>query len=65
MGLGKWDHIQAVGQLPSVKARWNAQFGRDMNSEDIDAIYAAFMPLQKAKVADHAAANFKRYRSGQ
>ena len=55
MGLGKWDHIQAVGQLPSVKARWKNQFGREMNSEDIDTIYAAFMPLQKAKVADHAA----------
>ena len=25
-----------------------------MTSEDIDAIYAAFMPLQKAKVSDHA-----------
>lgn len=55
MGLGKWDHIQAVGRLPSVDARWNAQFGRSMTSEDIDTIYAAFMPLQKAKVADHAA----------
>ncbi|MBW3695598.1 phosphonoacetaldehyde hydrolase [Vibrio sp. T187] len=55
MGLGKWDHIQAVGQLPSVDARWNKQFGRSMTSEDVDAIYAAFMPLQKAKVADHAA----------
>ncbi|MGF1753145.1 phosphonoacetaldehyde hydrolase [Vibrio makurazakiensis] len=54
MGLGKWDHIQAVGQLPTVDKRWNAQFGRSMTSEDIDAIYAAFMPLQKAKVADHA-----------
>ncbi|WP_026958656.1 phosphonoacetaldehyde hydrolase [Aliagarivorans taiwanensis] len=55
MGLGKWDHIQAVGKLPSVDARWQAQFGRAMNEADIDAIYAAFMPLQKAKVADHAA----------
>ncbi|MCW8334159.1 phosphonoacetaldehyde hydrolase [Vibrio paucivorans] len=54
MGLGKWDHIQAVGRLPSVDARWNSQFGRSMTSEDIDTIYAAFMPLQKAKVADHA-----------
>ncbi|MFA0014405.1 phosphonoacetaldehyde hydrolase [Vibrio lentus] len=55
MGIGKWDHIQAVGRIPAVDARWNAQFGRSMTSEDVDAIYAAFMPLQKAKVADHAA----------
>ena len=55
MGLGKWDHIQAVGRLPSVAERWQAQFGRAMSRDDIDRIYAAFMPLQKAKVADHAA----------
>ncbi|CAH0530257.1 phosphonoacetaldehyde hydrolase [Vibrio hippocampi] len=54
MGIGKWDHIKAVGQLPSVKARWIAQFGQEMSHDDIDRIYAAFMPLQKAKVADHA-----------
>jgi len=55
MGLGKWDHIQAVGQLPSVDARWQSQFHRSMDRHDIDRIYATFMPLQKAKVADHAA----------
>mgnify|MGYP000096842043 CR=1 FL=1 len=54
MGLGKWDHIQAVGKIASVDKRWNAKFGRSMTNDDIDAIYAAFMPLQKAKVADHA-----------
>ncbi|MGV2987803.1 phosphonoacetaldehyde hydrolase [Vibrio sp. E150_011] len=54
MGIGKWDHIKAVGLLPAVDARWNKQFGRSMTNNDIDAIYAAFMPLQKAKVADHA-----------
>ena len=26
MGLGKWQHIEALGQLPSVAARW--QIGR-------------------------------------
>ncbi|WP_162048037.1 phosphonoacetaldehyde hydrolase [Vibrio taketomensis] len=55
MGISKWHHIQAVGRIPAVKARWVAQFGREMTTEDIDIIYAAFMPLQKAKVADHAA----------
>ncbi|TOM93161.1 phosphonoacetaldehyde hydrolase, partial [Vibrio parahaemolyticus] len=45
---------QAVGRIPAVDKRWNEKFGRSMTNEDIDAIYAAFMPLQKAKVADHA-----------
>ncbi|MCX9715687.1 HAD family hydrolase, partial [Vibrio cholerae] len=55
MGLGKWQHIEAVGKLPTVAQRWQKQFGRPMQASDIDAIYAAFMPLQIAKVADHAA----------
>ncbi|MBZ7572984.1 phosphonoacetaldehyde hydrolase [Klebsiella oxytoca] len=55
MGLGKWQHIAALGKLPSVDARWQAKFGRAMNAADIDAIYAAFMPLQIAKVVDFSA----------
>lgn len=54
MGLGKWQHIEALGKLPSVDARWRAKFGRAMNSADIEAIYNAFMPLQIAKVVDFA-----------
>lgn len=55
MGLGKWQHIEALGKLPSVDARWREKLGRAMNNDDIDAIYAAFMPLQIAKVVDFAA----------
>ena len=55
MGLGKWQHIAALGKLPAVDARWQAKFGRAMNAADIDAIYAAFMPLQIAKVVDFSA----------
>lgn len=54
MGLGKWDHIQAVGQLTSVAQRWLTQFGKAMKKEDIDQIYQRFIPLQQKKVATHA-----------
>ncbi|MCW8331288.1 phosphonoacetaldehyde hydrolase [Photobacterium sp. SDRW27] len=54
MGLGKWDHIKAVGELPEVDARWQAKFGQPMQKEDIDKIYQTFMPLQVKKVAEHA-----------
>ncbi|PQJ62602.1 phosphonoacetaldehyde hydrolase [Photobacterium angustum] len=54
MGLGKWDHIKVVGELPDVSGRWYAQFGRKMEESDIDAIYETFMPLQIAKVGEHA-----------
>lgn len=54
MGLGKWDHIQAVGQLEGVAQRWLTQFGKPMNETDVDKIYELFIPLQKAKVVDHS-----------
>jgi phosphonoacetaldehyde hydrolase len=54
MGLGKWDHIQAIGQIPTVAARWETQFGTIMQPKQVDEIYNLFMPLQIAKVAEHA-----------
>ena len=54
MGLGKWDHIKTLGQLPDVNRRWRARFGRPMSDQDVDHIYRAFMPLQKAKVVAYA-----------
>lgn len=54
MGLGKWQHIEALGKLPGIDARWRAKLGRSMTPQDIDALYQAFMPLQIAKVVDFA-----------
>lgn len=54
MGLGKWDHIRALGNLPEVNRRWKAQFGESMSDAQVDELYRAFMPLQKAKVVDFA-----------
>lgn len=54
MGMGKWDHIRALGNDPTISARWQAQFGRLMTDADVDQIYETFMPLQIAKVAEHA-----------
>ena len=55
MGMGKWDHIKTLGDIPEVDKRWQMQFGQAMQEKDIDHIYDTFMPLQKQKVADHAA----------
>ncbi len=55
MGLGKWDHIKTLGQLPDVDRRWQARFGTSMGDSDVDSIYQTFMPLQKAKVVEYAA----------
>lgn len=55
MGLGKWQHIEALGQDKDVSARWLAQFGRAMTKEDIDHIYETFIPLQCERVQAYSA----------
>lgn len=55
MGLGKWQHIEALGADPQVGLRWQAQFGRAMSQDDIRHIYDTFIPLQIERVGDHSA----------
>lgn len=54
MGLGKWQHIEALGRDPAVAARWQARFGRPMGHEEIEHIYRTFIPLQVERVGQHA-----------
>ena len=54
MGLPKWDHIQALGNLPAVAGRWRGQHGRAFTSGDVDALYARFMPLQIEYIAEYS-----------
>ena len=55
MGLSKWDHIYQLLQEQSIAAQWQAVFGRVPSNEDVDAIYARFMPMQIAKVGEFSA----------
>jgi phosphonoacetaldehyde hydrolase len=54
MGLGKWQHIEALGRDAAVGARWQAKFGQPMSHADIDHIYQTFLPLQVERVGQHA-----------
>jgi phosphonoacetaldehyde hydrolase len=54
MGMAKWDHIRAVGQIPSVAAAWRARHGHDFSDGDVDAIFQVFEPMNIAAVRDHA-----------
>ncbi|MDE2430122.1 MAG: phosphonoacetaldehyde hydrolase [Burkholderiales bacterium] len=54
MGLAKWDHIQALGQQSGVAQRWQEKYGKPMSDADVDALYAAFLPLQIEKVAQYS-----------
>lgn len=45
MGLGKWEHIQAIGQMEPVAAQWQEKYGRSPTNSDIDKMYQDFVPV--------------------
>ena len=46
MGLAKRDHICAITEMPRVASKWRAAHGGPCTGEDIDELYAAFLPRQ-------------------
>lgn len=54
MGMAKWDHIHALGHLPSVQQQWQARYGRAFHRADVDELYEVFTPMNAAVVADFA-----------
>lgn len=52
MGMAKWDHIHALGQLPGVQQQWLQRFGRAFTNTDVDELYEVFTPMNAAVVAD-------------
>lgn len=55
MGLGKWQHIEALGRDPAIAARWQTRFGHAMGEPEVRHIYETFIPLQIERVALHSA----------
>ena len=54
MGAHKRVHIAAISKLPEVAERWRATHGRECTEADIDEMFAEFVPLQLACLADYA-----------
>ena len=54
MGVAKWDHIHALGSLPSIAAQWQATYGKPFTDADVDHLYEVFTPMNAAVVADFA-----------
>jgi phosphonoacetaldehyde hydrolase len=54
MGLPKWHHIRAVGQLPRVAAAWQQRFGGAFCDDDVDRLHDLFKPMTLTAVARHA-----------
>ncbi|MBG6436647.1 phosphonoacetaldehyde hydrolase [Pseudomonas aeruginosa] len=55
MGMGKWDHIRTLCDIPAIAERYCAAFGRLPSDDAVTAIYERFMPLQIEKLAEHSA----------
>jgi phosphonoacetaldehyde hydrolase len=54
MGLMKRDHIAAIAALPEVAAAWQAAQGRACTDADVGEMFASFVPLQLARLPQHA-----------
>ncbi|RZS55006.1 phosphonoacetaldehyde hydrolase [Sphaerotilus mobilis] len=54
MGMAKWDHIHALGQLPRIAAQWQSRHGRPFGNADVDALYEEFTPMNAAVIPAHA-----------
>jgi phosphonoacetaldehyde hydrolase len=54
MGLAKWDHIKALGTLPSIAAQWQVHHGRAFEDKDVDHLYEIFTPMNAAVVPQFA-----------
>jgi len=54
MGLMKRDHIRSISQMPPVAAQWENVHNRPPSEDDVAHMYADFVPLQLAILADYA-----------
>jgi len=54
MGAHKKVHIRQISKMESVANRWQEVHGRRPNESDVDAMFADFVPLQLACLADYA-----------
>ncbi len=55
MGMEKRAHIRTIGEMPAVAAKWQQTHGKSMTVQDIDEMYAEFVPLLLAVLNDYSA----------
>ena len=54
MGAEKRKHIQEIMQMDAVKKTWENVHGKAPTETDVDQLYAAFIPMQVACIAEYA-----------
>ena len=55
MGMHKRDHIRALTQNPRIAGLWRAEHKRESTENDVEDMFAKFIPLQMAVIEDHSA----------
>jgi phosphonoacetaldehyde hydrolase len=55
MGIAKRDHIASILTIPRVVSAWRKARGAEPTDADAGELYAEFIPLQLACLADHSA----------
>ncbi|MBI4638572.1 MAG: phosphonoacetaldehyde hydrolase [Candidatus Rokubacteria bacterium] len=54
MGAHKRVHIRKIIELDAVRARWQAAHGRPPGEQDVDRMFADFVPLQVECLSDYS-----------
>ena len=54
MGMGKWDHINELCQLESIKTQWQAKYGKYPEKAEVDELFARFEPLLLSTLRSYA-----------
>ena len=54
MGMHKRDHIRILAQLDPIAEQWSAKFGKRPTEDDVEALFAEFVPLQVDAISRHA-----------
>lgn len=54
MGINKWDHINALLNLPEIQAQWQTLRGRSHNVADVDRLLEIFVPMNKVSILECA-----------
>ena len=54
MGAHKRVHIQKISQLDTVRERWQQKHGRPPGEDDVDKMFADFVPLQIDCLSDYS-----------
>ena len=54
MGMNKWDHIQALLQMPQIQDQWKMHHHKLPEKADIDRLLEEFVPMNKLALIENS-----------